>query len=62
MEAAIDEWMVCYQLTQSPDPKMANHLEEVLAIAYLHKSQMDNEAFIIPGDRCLFPMSQVAAL
>ncbi|MGO8787198.1 MAG: FG-GAP-like repeat-containing protein [Terriglobia bacterium] len=58
MEAAIDEWMVCYQLTQSPDPKMANHLEEVLAIAYLHKSQMDNEAFIIPGDRCLFPMSK----
>lgn len=57
MEPAINEWLYCYQLTQTADPKMANRLEEVLAIAYLHKSEMDNGMYLVPGDQCLFPMS-----
>jgi hypothetical protein len=32
-------------------------LEESLGILYLHKSEMDNEVYRNPGERCLFPMS-----
>ena len=48
MEPAINEWLYCYQLTQTADRKMANRLEEVLAIAYLHKSEMDNGMYLDP--------------
>ena len=30
-------------------------LEEVLGIAYLHKSEMENDVYRHPGDRCIFP-------
>jgi tetratricopeptide (TPR) repeat protein len=38
------------------DPQVALVLEEALGIAYLHKSEMDNDVYKNPGDRCLFPM------
>jgi hypothetical protein len=57
MATAIAEWTVCSELTQNSDPKMATQLEEVLGIAYLHKSEMENGAYLTPGEKCLFPMS-----
>ncbi len=57
MGMSIEQWEACSQLAQSVDPDMALYLEEVLGIAYLHKSEMDNEVYLAPGDRCLFPMS-----
>jgi hypothetical protein len=57
MEMAIEQWKVCYQTAQAMDPQSIHFLEEVLGIAHLHKSEMDNEVYRAPGDRCLFPMS-----
>jgi tetratricopeptide (TPR) repeat protein len=57
MGTAIEQWKSSYRIAQSSDPKMLHHLEEVLGIAYLHKSEMENEVYLAPGERCLFPMS-----
>ncbi len=57
MAAAIEQWQVCYQTAENMDPKAVHFLEEVLGIAHLHKSEMDNEVYLAPGERCLFPMS-----
>ncbi len=58
MGPAIEQWKICAQLAQSIDPKAVQFLEEVLGIAYLHKSEMDNNVYLAPGDRCLFPISR----
>lgn len=57
MEEAIAQWSICYELAQSFDPKLTLYIEEVLGIACLHKSEMDNNIYCTPGDKCLFPMS-----
>ena len=31
-------------------------MEEVLGVGYLHKSEMDNDIYRNPGERCIFPM------
>ncbi len=57
MGMAIDQWELCSQLCQPMDPPKAHYLEEVLGIAYLHKSEMENRVYLEPGEKCLFPMS-----
>lgn len=56
MGMAIGQWKASYQLAQSAAPKMAHYLEEVLGVAYLHGSEMENDIYRMPGERCLFPM------
>jgi len=34
-------------------PEALAQLEEMLGVAYLHKAEMDNGAYRVPGDRCL---------
>jgi len=55
MGQAIDEWSKAYELAKKKSPEMVPELEEVLGTAYLHKSEMENEVYRSPGDRCLFP-------
>ena len=55
MEKAIDQFLQAYQIAQTELPAAMPDLEEALGIAYLHKSEMDNDAYRHPGDRCLFP-------
>jgi tetratricopeptide (TPR) repeat protein len=57
MEEAIEQWKICYKLAQSFDAKLTQYIEEVLGIAYLHKSEMDNHIYSAPGEKCIFPMS-----
>src|SRR5262249_10581105 len=40
---------------QAQLPGAMAELEEVLGIAYLHKSEIDNDVYQNPGDRCIFP-------
>jgi len=55
MDLAIAQWEVAYDIaTRSLTAAMAE-LEEVLGIAYLHKSEMDNGVYLNPGELCLFP-------
>jgi tetratricopeptide (TPR) repeat protein len=55
MGNAIQQWEQAYQIAQSELPAAMPDLEEALGIAYLHKSEMDNDVYRHPGDRCLFP-------
>jgi hypothetical protein len=57
MAEAIEQWKICHQLAQFFDPKLTLYVGEVLGIAYLHKSEMENDIYVAPRDRCLFPMS-----
>jgi hypothetical protein len=55
MAKAVAEWETAYRLASTQLPGAMPELEEVLGIAYLHKSEMDNDVYRHPGDRCLFP-------
>jgi tetratricopeptide (TPR) repeat protein len=55
MDKAIDHWLQAYQIAQSELPAAMPDLEEALGIAYLHKSEMDNDVYVHPSDRCIFP-------
>jgi len=57
MSKAIEQWETAYRLAASDAPKMLPTLEESLGILYLHASEMENDIYKNPGDRCLFPMS-----
>jgi tetratricopeptide (TPR) repeat protein len=55
MEKAVQQWEQAYQIAQAELPAAMSDLEEALGIAYLHKSEMNNDVYRHPGDRCLFP-------
>jgi tetratricopeptide (TPR) repeat protein len=55
VELAIEQWLDAYKFATSHAPQMIPELEEVLGTAYLHKSEMENDVYRKPGDRCLFP-------
>ncbi|MBZ5623124.1 MAG: CRTAC1 family protein [Acidobacteriia bacterium] len=37
-------------------PRALLYLDELLGIGYLHKSEIENDVYRNPGERCLFPM------
>jgi tetratricopeptide (TPR) repeat protein len=55
MDKAIDEWLAAYQVASSQLSGAMPELEEVLGIAYLHKSEMENDVYHHPGEQCIFP-------
>ena len=55
MDKSVREWETAYQIAQEQLPGATAELEEVLGIAYLHKSEIDNDVYQNPGDRCIFP-------
>lgn len=55
MDKSVTEWEAAYQIAKAELPAAMPELEEVLGIAYLHKSEMDNDVYRHPGDRCIFP-------
>jgi tetratricopeptide (TPR) repeat protein len=56
MAKAIAEWETAYRIAVSDVPRGVPLMEEVLGVGYLHKSEMDNDVYRNPGDRCIFPM------
>jgi tetratricopeptide (TPR) repeat protein len=58
MNKAVAQWEQAYQVAQSQLPGAMPELEEVLGIAYLHKSEMDNDVYRNPGERCIWPPRQ----
>lgn len=56
MTKAVAEWETAYRIAQTQVPGMLPQLEETLGIGYLHKSEIENDVYRHPGDRCLFPM------
>jgi hypothetical protein len=57
MSKAIEEWETAYRMASSDAPQVLPTLEEALGIVYLHASEMENDVYRNPGERCLFPMS-----
>jgi hypothetical protein len=55
MDRAVQEWETAYKLATISVPAGIAQLTEVLGVAYLHKSEMENDAYEKPGARCLFP-------
>ena len=55
MDKAVAQWESAYQIASSRLPGAMPELEEVLGIAYLHKSEMENGVYEHPDDRCIFP-------
>jgi tetratricopeptide (TPR) repeat protein len=55
MDEAIERYLEAYQIALHDMPAAALPMEETLAIAYLHRSEMENDVYRAPGDRCLLP-------
>jgi tetratricopeptide (TPR) repeat protein len=55
MDKAIEEWQAAYQIAKDAVPAAIPKFLEALGIAYLHKSEMENDAYRNPGDRCILP-------
>ena len=56
MAEAIKQFEVALGIASKSVPQAVPRMEEMLGISYLHKSEMDNDVYRNPGDRCLFPM------
>ena len=55
MDKAVAQWELAYQIAESQLTGEMPELQEVLGIAYLHKSEMENDVYHHPGERCIFP-------
>jgi len=55
MEKSIEQWQTAYEIASAQLPGAMPELEEVLGIAYLHQSEMENDVYRHPGDQCIFP-------
>jgi tetratricopeptide (TPR) repeat protein len=56
MAPAIEQYQAAYQMALSEVPAAVPQMEESLGIVYLHKSEMDNDVYRKPGEKCLFPI------
>jgi len=56
MAQAVEQWEIAYRIASADVPNAVPLMEEVLGVGYLHKSEMDNDVYRNPGDRCIFPM------
>ncbi len=55
MERALPYYLEAYRTARASVPAAVPTLEETLGLAYLHKAEMDNDAYRAPGDICLIP-------
>jgi tetratricopeptide (TPR) repeat protein len=55
MQKSIEQWETAYEIAAKQLPGAMPELEEVLGIAYLHQSEMENDVYRHPGDQCIFP-------
>jgi len=56
MDAAIEQYEEAYGIASEKVLRAVPLMEFTLGIAHLHRSDMVNEAFSAPGEKCLFPM------
>src|ERR1700693_5325482 len=61
MDKAVAQWESAYQIAINQLPGAMPELEEVLGIAYLHKSEMENGVYLHPADQCIFPPRAAAS-
>ncbi len=57
MDSAILEYDKTAKIVADEVPQAIPQLDEALGVAYLHRSEMENDVYRRPGERCIFPMS-----
>jgi tetratricopeptide (TPR) repeat protein len=55
LKAAIEAWEAAYPTAVAEMPEAVPQLDEALGTAYLHQSEMENDIYRNPGDRCIIP-------
>src|SRR5204863_2281127 len=55
MDDAIVQYQKGYEIARDLSPDVVPTFEEELGVAYLHRSEMRNDIYDKPGDRCLIP-------
>jgi tetratricopeptide (TPR) repeat protein len=56
LDEALVQWEAAHRMATAELPRALPYLEELLGIGYLHQSQIANDVYRHPGDRCLFPI------
>jgi hypothetical protein len=56
MDSAIEQYSQAYEIAKADVPKALPQMEEALGVAYLHRSEMKNQVYRLPGEKCLFPI------
>ena len=56
MDKAIEQYQDAHQIAESDVPAAVPDMDEALGIAYLHRSEMENDIFRTPGERCIWPV------
>jgi tetratricopeptide (TPR) repeat protein len=57
MNEAIAQYEKAATLAEQSLPEATPVFDETLGVAYLHRSEVDNNIYRDPGDRCIFPMA-----
>ncbi len=57
MDITIEQYQAALQIAESQVPAALNQMNEALGISYLHKSEMENNVYHAPGEKCLLPIS-----
>jgi tetratricopeptide (TPR) repeat protein len=60
MEKAIEQLEAAHRVALLHVSGAVPLIEEMLGISYLHKSEIENDVYRHPGDKCLFPMQPAA--
>lgn len=61
MVPALEQYQEAFHVAETQVPMAVIPMNEALGVAYLHKSQMENEAYTKPGGQCLLPMKRESA-
>ena len=56
MDSAIEQYQEAYHIALEKVPRAVPQIEFALGVAYLHRSEMVNDVYRAPGEKCLFPM------
>jgi tetratricopeptide (TPR) repeat protein len=56
LDEAIAQFEAAVQIASTSAPRALPDIEELLGVAWLHRSEMANDVYHHPGDRCLFPI------
>jgi tetratricopeptide (TPR) repeat protein len=56
MDSALEQYQEAYRIASEKVPRAVPQIEFALAVALLHRSEMVNEVYRVPGEKCLFPM------
>jgi len=56
MDSAIASYRMSYGIALSDVQSAIPQMEEALGVSYLHRSQMENDVYRLPGEKCLLPI------